>query len=425
MTQNNQEPNNTDQNSSTQNTQTQNSVSFVALKIVNEKQELHKSFILDSGAPEHLCGDRNLFKTIEMCQPLKVVTVNGTINCSQKGKVGFTTHDGTKIEIQNVYFHDGIPNLISVARLIGKDFIVIFENDNCVIEKPETNFTIHIPVFNGVAEMTFSESIAITASEKTWHTRLNHIAESSISKLPGKVEGLKIGKDTELCEECIKGKFDRSKMQHSNSERVRTPFELLVADSIGTLEQKFHRVSSVNGGGVYYLNEEDRELLLVVYVDDLAYSSDTEESITWLEDKLKNKFKIRCTGLTDKFVGLEMAQENQILWLHHKSKILKIAEEYNLKAEEDTGVVTPMIENPEVPQGNEIEIRKLHKLVGELSYIANHSQPDISFAVNFLVRNISTAKLGLFRMGRRILRYLVNTIHMGIKIERYQNYKLW
>eukprot|EP00924_Labyrinthula_sp_SR-Ha-C_P010573 snap_masked-scaffold_102-processed-gene-0.18-mRNA-1 protein AED:1.00 eAED:1.00 QI:0/-1/0/0/-1/1/1/0/238 len=83
-----------------------------------------------------------------------------------------------------------------------------------------------------------------------------------------------------------------------------------------------------------------------------------------------------------------------------------------------------MVENPQLPDGNEIELRALQNLVGELSYVSNNGRPDIAFPVNFIARHVQYKKLGLFRMGRKILRYLINTKNMAIMIKRSESLTL-
>eukprot|EP00924_Labyrinthula_sp_SR-Ha-C_P014555 maker-scaffold_34-snap-gene-1.21-mRNA-1 protein AED:0.73 eAED:0.73 QI:0/0/0/0.5/1/1/2/0/375 len=182
--------------------------------------------------------------------------------------------------------------------------------------------------------------------------------------------------------------------------------------------------ASVNGGGVYYLEMSGNTILLIVYVDDLAYSSNTEELTKWFEKELAAKFQIKCAELIIKFIGLELKQEKDILWLDQEGKILEMAKEYNMHQDEATNIVTPIIVDPVIPTDYNVEIRKLQKIIGELSYIANCSRPDISFAVNFITRNLQTEKLGLLRMSSRILRYLINTRNFAIKLKREEKFSI-
>eukprot|EP00924_Labyrinthula_sp_SR-Ha-C_P017026 snap_masked-scaffold_75-processed-gene-0.52-mRNA-1 protein AED:1.00 eAED:1.00 QI:0/-1/0/0/-1/1/1/0/256 len=101
-----------------------------------------------------------------------------------------------------------------------------------------------------------------------------------------------------------------------------------------------------------------------------------------------------------------------------------MAQEYNIHQDEATNIVTPIIVNPVIPTGDIVEIRKFKKIVGELSYIANCLHPGISFAVNFIARNLQNERLELLRMSRRILKYLINTRHFAIKVKREEKFNI-
>eukprot|EP00924_Labyrinthula_sp_SR-Ha-C_P015785 snap_masked-scaffold_4-processed-gene-9.31-mRNA-1 protein AED:0.28 eAED:0.34 QI:0/-1/0/1/-1/1/1/0/186 len=94
-----------------------------------------------------------------------------------------------------------------------------------------------IPLKHGVAILRSRSNSAFGAINKIWYNRSNHIAENSIDKLQGKVDGLEFEENKNICKGCIKGKFNREKQKHSNSVTIRKPLELIVADSIGPFPQ--------------------------------------------------------------------------------------------------------------------------------------------------------------------------------------------
>eukprot|EP00924_Labyrinthula_sp_SR-Ha-C_P002063 snap_masked-scaffold_99-processed-gene-0.7-mRNA-1 protein AED:1.00 eAED:1.00 QI:0/-1/0/0/-1/1/1/0/67 len=61
---------------------------------------------------------------------------------------------------------------------------------------------------------------------------------------------------------------------------------------------------------------------------------------------------------------------------------------YIMHHDEAASVITPIIGNSVSPTGDNIEIHKLQKTIGELLYIANCTHPDISIAVNFIPGNL-------------------------------------
>eukprot|EP00924_Labyrinthula_sp_SR-Ha-C_P002513 snap_masked-scaffold_16-processed-gene-6.78-mRNA-1 protein AED:1.00 eAED:1.00 QI:0/0/0/0/1/1/2/0/308 len=206
--------------------------SFIAFSAKKENESFSNVFIRDSGASYHFSGDKNLFQSLEECEPQRVATANGNISCIFKGTISFISEDDREVELREVFYHEEMPNLISVSQLNSKGFTVLFENEYCVVESNTSNFSMQIPVEHGVAILRSRPNSDFAATNKIWHNRLNHIAENSIDKLQEKVGGLKFGENKNICEGCVKGKFNREKQKHSNSETIRKPLELIVADSI-------------------------------------------------------------------------------------------------------------------------------------------------------------------------------------------------
>eukprot|EP00924_Labyrinthula_sp_SR-Ha-C_P014570 snap_masked-scaffold_34-processed-gene-1.36-mRNA-1 protein AED:1.00 eAED:1.00 QI:0/-1/0/0/-1/1/1/0/172 len=166
---------------------------------------------MESGASYHFSGYKNLFQSLEECEPQWVATANGNISCIFKGTINFISEDGRKVELTEVFCHEGIPNLISVSQLNSKGFTVLFENEYCIVKSNTSNFSMQIPVEHGVAILRSRPNSDFVATNKIWDNRLNHIAENSIGKLQEKVGGLKFGENKNICEGCVKGKFNREK----------------------------------------------------------------------------------------------------------------------------------------------------------------------------------------------------------------------
>eukprot|EP00924_Labyrinthula_sp_SR-Ha-C_P015814 snap_masked-scaffold_4-processed-gene-9.32-mRNA-1 protein AED:1.00 eAED:1.00 QI:0/-1/0/0/-1/1/1/0/85 len=84
---------------------------------------------MESGASCHLSVDKNLYQSLEKCEPQPIATANGNISCTFKGAINFISEDGREVELKEVLYHEGMPNLISFSQLNSKGFIVLFENE--------------------------------------------------------------------------------------------------------------------------------------------------------------------------------------------------------------------------------------------------------------------------------------------------------
>ena len=105
--------------------------SIVALNTVMTADD---TWIVDSGATDHMTGNRGLFKTLRMChENLRVKVANGVVtNVAGIGSVVITEC----LEIHNVLFVPDLTcNLISVSKLIkSKQCRVLFNDIGCVFQ---------------------------------------------------------------------------------------------------------------------------------------------------------------------------------------------------------------------------------------------------------------------------------------------------
>eukprot|EP00253_Pinus_taeda_P012834 PITA_12834 len=136
---------------------------------------------------------------------------------------------------------------------------------------------------------------------------------------------------------------------------------------------------------LYFKVENDKPLILVLFVDDLFLTS-ADPLIHKCKRELAFEFEMKDLGLIHYFLGLDVRKNPGKIFLSHGKYVVKILEgfwmvDYKL-------VTTPMelnfkklcdsVAGPEL--GNASEYRRL---TGALMFLVN-SRPDICFAVNTL-----------------------------------------
>ena len=107
-----------------------------ALTVLKEKRKENRSeWIVDSGASEHMCCNRDLFTKVDINHECKKVTVgnNNEIPVKGIGSVRFESSNG-QIVMQNVLFVPDLAfNLISVSATSRNGNQVIFKGNTCDI----------------------------------------------------------------------------------------------------------------------------------------------------------------------------------------------------------------------------------------------------------------------------------------------------
>jgi hypothetical protein len=151
---------------------------------------------------------------------------------------------------------------------------------------------------------------------------------------------------------------------------------------------------------------------LLVFVDDILLMGPSSETI----QKLKDEFNIKDLGNVHEYLGMEIKREFDRIEISQEKIIKRILEKFGLK--DCNGVKTPMVANFDVETDKEIIDVPYRELIGSLLYVSNTSRPDITFATAFLSRFFDKPTEQLWTAGKRVLRYLKETIHKKLTFKK-------
>ncbi|GKF30083.1 ribonuclease H-like domain-containing protein, partial [Tanacetum coccineum] len=168
-------------------------------------------------------------------------------------------------------------------------------------------------------------------------------------------------------------------------------------------------------------------IMLLVYVDDIVITKNDVNEIDKLKVFLKSKFQIKDLGKLKYFLGIEILDNKDGIYLSQRKYYLERLHEYGLLARKP--VETPLTENTTL---NYVEsnddpllpnIGNYQRLVGKLIYLIN-TRPDISYVVHCLSQFMHSPLNSHLEAAMRVLRYLMSSLENGIQINRNGNLKL-
>ncbi|CAL9098073.1 unnamed protein product [Musa textilis] len=145
---------------------------------------------LDSGCSKHMTGDPSQFSKLSSQDEGFI-----TFGDNNQGKIiGKGTIDNkSTFSIDNVLLVDGLKyNLLSISQLCDNGYIVRFESNACIIEKPHNSTSIIAIKQNNIytinlddlsSETCFS---ALNDDAWLWHRRLGHASMKLISQITSK-----------------------------------------------------------------------------------------------------------------------------------------------------------------------------------------------------------------------------------------------
>jgi hypothetical protein len=166
-----------------------------------------------------------------------------------------------------------------------------------------------------------------------------------------------------------------------------------------------------------YLKIMDNELvILLLYVDDLFLTRE-EKIIAECKKRLAAEFEMKDLGLMHYFLGLEVWQSPQRIFLNQGKYTIEILKRFNML--ECKPMNTPMEAKLKLlvdTSSDLIDATLYRQIIGSLMYLMN-TRPDICFAVNTLSQFLVEPKHVRLVAAKHMMRYLKGTIDYGLSYD--------
>lgn len=167
--------------------------------------------------------------------------------------------------------------------------------------------------------------------------------------------------------------------------------------------------------GVYVMLKEDNKVLMVcLYVDDLLVTGNHTTEIDNFTSLMMSEFEMTNLGKLSYFLGLEFLWTEYGIVMHQRKYAGEILKRFGM---EDCNVaITPAETNQKLedkPEEEGVDPTGYKQLVGSLRYLCN-SRPDICYAVGVLSKFMNRPKKSHFLAAKRVLRYVKGTMQYGV-----------
>ena len=247
-----------------------------------------QQWIIDSGASDHVTGEKSWFREYQDIAPVTLYTADKRPLCAVgKGRIDLKLQNGEILALTDVLYVPGFPkHLLSISQELKKGGHILFQNEGKVYylapedqhdtwkysnDPPLTHLGTQIGNLfyatgtavkptsreNGHALLTTSVSQPgksnLSKSMTLWHRRLGHLNVADVRLLSKSAKGIRLPDNAHMifCEDCAIGKLTRQRFPKKASGRATRPLELVHTD-----------VGVVNVPGL------EGHLYYVVFVDD-------------------------------------------------------------------------------------------------------------------------------------------------------------
>lgn len=157
---------------------------------------------------------------------------------------------------------------------------------------------------------------------------------------------------------------------------------------------------------------------LLLYVDDILITGN-DKGIQELIEKLKKEFEAKDFGEAKIFLGLEIERTKEVMKLTQRKQIEKMLNKFKMK--DSNGSKIPMTKGFQANISNEEIDVPYRELIGSLMFVSTVSRPDITFATCYLSKFLDKPNKECWTEGKKILRYLKETIDLGLTYKKSEN----
>jgi hypothetical protein len=158
-------------------------------------------------------------------------------------------------------------------------------------------------------------------------------------------------------------------------------------------------------------------VVIVIFVDDLIITRDSDVDIFDLKKLLKQKFEMKDLGELCYFLNIEVIQSPKGIWLLQRQYALNKLFEYGMTGCKPISIPLEQNVKLSVDEGDLVEDTIMYKrTMGSLIYITI-TRPNLSYAVGMVSQFMQTPRKPHLDAVRRILRYIKHILQCGIFYE--------
>lgn len=165
----------------------------------------------------------------------------------------------------------------------------------------------------------------------------------------------------------------------------------------------------------------EKQIRLLVYVDDLAAAAPEARVLDWFYNKLNSRFNTKALGDVSKMLGIRVTRNrtSRTLELDQEQYLDKVLRKFGFANAVSKPITTPMDGYDDLKPGKDTDIRIsatwYREVIGSLMYAMVYTRPDIAFALGRLSQYMQDPCEHHERAVKRLLRYTKSTISHRIR----------
>ena len=175
---------------------------------------------------------------------------------------------------------------------------------------------------------------------------------------------------------------------------------------------------------LYKRNKKGAALLVGVYVDDLVITRRNVADIEAFKVQMKSLFSMSDLGLLSYYLGIEVKQTPQGIYLNQSSYASRILEKCGMKdCNPGQTPMEPRLKLSKMSKAPTVDCTYHRSVVGSLRYLL-HTRPDLCYSVGLVSRYMERPTAEHMTAVKHILRYIRGTLKFGCFYEKGRELQL-
>ena len=179
-------------------------------------------------------------------------------------------------------------------------------------------------------------------------------------------------------------------------------------------------IKSRHEQAVYLKSSSIHKVIFGVYIDDLIVTGTRAEDVKIFKEKMKEIFEMSDLGSLTMYLGIEVDQRPDCIYLSQAGYARHIIESQGLQ--DCPSAQTPLEGRSKFSKAGGDTLTgstKFRSIVGSLRYLT-HTRPDLLYSVGLLSRYVETPTTDHLSVAKRILRYVKGTLNLGLRYSKDQ-----
>ena len=186
-------------------------------------------------------------------------------------------------------------------------------------------------------------------------------------------------------------------------------------------------VPSLNDPCVYWRNNNEGILYIVVWVDDLIICASSENILNNFKSNMSERFNTKDMGVLTWFLGMQFTISDNQIAINQHLYTNNILTRFSMQDCIPRALPCPLDIYKQLKSATPKPLKDktcYREIVGSLIYLMYCTRPDICFAVQILSQFMSEPLDIHMKLARGVLRYLKGTIYFDLKYKRCNMLKI-